>query len=1848
MEAIKKIQKLIMIVLFMVLVVMFTRVDAFTVTSSSNIVDHNFTPYKADGKWTFYCIHRGSPYKANLPAGYSANQTYGEWCVTCDKEPAKPTLPGGADWGTSNVKTMEYTSIGAVDDKSYQDAAYVMASAYESGKIEDMTTQWSLWETMLNLGHKNTEKGQWGEEAVAYRRFYESIHDGTTDVYSSQVSDTTDVSKIKVEVSQSAKTYIIGPFKVDYPVGEYGNTKWSYITDISLLNQANTTLGSVGNNKVTLLNKNGVVTSSFPKQNEDFYVKFSSTLGDIYNAKLKVDFKYLESCSATLEKYEGTINNWVWEAVDTGKECTKEHKEGEDTTIKTWKLQVEKGGKPQELVAFKRPESVHGGTPYANKNYKTTSLIVAPGGVDLTMKLSGQVFLDLDQGKINTGNNIMDGNNEALNGVEVVLYEVGSNKVVARTNSVQQYHVHTASCYSSIGHIHTGNATTGGGCYTNKVHDHVGSWEAGGPGTCYTTPVKHVHTGTPKPTINTTSKPHHHTGSATTGGGCYTEPIYHKCTSACPSSHVHTDPNGEHWTDCWEPYGSELIGEGQEVECGKCGATYRMQLRKCSNPNCTKFGNDGRVGVWEVDAGHGDCWSYQNENDGCKKIRDDHPVTECSKKGTIEGYKKTCPYNEGDSESSYTVSGNGCYTKPIYHTHDSSCYSSGSANTHIHGIDCYIIENGSFRSNDICTEHCGLCDSDFKYVKAKCNSCIFATDFVVSGCKCGYYKFGSKYQDNEGIGCEHTRVKMNCTKTETVGPTCGMQEGQIDHYELGCGRDEGAMCWELSCTKPLYVVNCTNKPSQKLTCTKSNTPEKTVSYTLKNPVVTQTNGDKKGYYEFAGLDSMKKYYVKFVYNGIMYTNVLYNSNNADNVSKADETSRYNYREPLNQQFAEIGSYPSSYQIKTKVFNNDLGDYNKTYLQEDIVDIFKLISLKMVGKNTDNYIQACREAYDAIRKETKYSSISNEELKRMIQFAADCRVPSYTVRNYPLIDNFIIDTSAKTINGTTYLPIYAGAYNQLHINLGIKARPTFDMALYKDVLKAEVEINGKKETYNYDSRKQSTTFSFGISEKDYLNGLRGAYKDSYPYVNSQQTRGVETDSYDIDLRTEEIANGQSSNYGSTGQVNRNYQVNNNYDLANADRLKVYITYKIAIRNQSSVIGAVTEVVDYFDPNYKFVDAYVGNSSGNKTGDVTKYDTSKYQANTQYKSNKGAYTTVYLRPNAETRLSNGEEQYIYVKLQLLGPSNDAGTLLSKELLNNKTLNTMNLAEINGYKTYNAKTGTGTPGLIDIDSKPGNLNISNIAALTQTNLVNYPNIRQMYEDDTSRAPAMIFKILESRTIEGEAFEDSTGKGENVYTNQTRAGDGILDGKDTTRIGGVQVELVEIKNGTQKVRATTTTNASGWYGFTGFLPGDYQVKFTYGKDHKTAMTTSSNPKIKGLNAKSYNGQDYESTKYQTVNTQYWYTDSNKWSDAKDTDESINRVINYSRNGNSVAIRNHKAEVFNSYIWPAKPYTSGNNEELAKELEENTYREAYTKTLEIEVEYAKQSVTGNQAKNNYKHQIKNVDFGIVERPKSKLTLDQDVSKIKVTLADGTVLFDTEKEVNNVQWIANGKLLEYDKGEQLNIIMDDELLNGAKLEITYDFVIKNEGEAGSTTRAVNIINYVSNNLTFDQSKNPKWEVVRKADVQNDSKTTMINNQLVDLSAQSVILKTKSDNNLTSATTPGQQVTAQLVLEKVLSAESSSDDLRYTNLAEIVEIDNTIGRYDHGAIPGNQALTVVPQEYDAAGASRNVGQTNGQDGIVIITPPTGSTYIYYTIGIVGALVLIGGIVLIKKFVLDAKK
>lgn len=609
---------------------------------------------------------------------------------------------------------------------------------------------------------------------------------------------------------------------------------------------------------------------------------------------------------------------------------------------------------------------------------------------------------------------------------------------------------------------------------------------------------------------------------------------------------------------------------------------------------------------------------------------------------------------------------------------------------------------------------------------------------------------------------------------------------------------------------------------------------------------------------------------------------------------------------------------------------------------------------------------------------------------------------------------------------------------------------------------------------------------GIKDLAYKAGLRKAYLEGIQFINSSRTCDIESDSYNMYLRPEEITNGKlpENYYG-----DNIYQViNNNYTLTPEEQLKIYITYKIAIKNQSKTNTIITEIVNYFDKNYTYIDIYIGDKQGNNIGKVSKNDTSIYGKETQYTS--ANYNTIYLQPE-ETTLNEGSELYIYVKFQLLTDTKNAEEILKEELLKGNVVNAMNLVEINGYKTEE--------GLIDIDSIPGNANVTHITKLLQGE-----NVNSIYEDDINLSPQIKYlltttlnpdgdKIDGSRTIEGIVFEDSTGKNEKVYTKEKREGDGIIQ-QEETKIAGVIVQLIETKNG--KIRAQTITDKGGWYGFVGYLPGDYKIRYIYGYDDKTAMTD--NPPMgvtAGLNKKSYNGQEYQGTKYQDKENGYWYTIQDSKSDAKDNEVRKQKVIEYSK-----SVINHKGEVLSSYKNPQpnhiKPETT---RALANELEENTYRYAYTEDMNIEIEYVTSKTEGNAIK---EYKIKGVDFGIVERPKTKLKIDQDIKSIKVILSDGTEYINTEKNLQNVQWIKDQIT---DKNEKINITMDEELTHGATIEIIYNITVKNMSELDTgKIKASNIINYVSNNLEFDISDNlkdgkPLWEIVKVNDIQTNTR-----------------------------------------------------------------------------------------------------------------------------------------------------
>ena len=389
----------------------------------------------------------------------------------------------------------------------------------------------------------------------------------------------------------------------------------------------------------------------------------------------------------------------------------------------------------------------------------------------------------------------------------------------------------------------------------------------------------------------------------------------------------------------------------------------------------------------------------------------------------------------------------------------------------------------------------------------------------------------------------------------------------------------------------------------------------------------------------------------------------------------------------------------------------------------------------------------------------------------------------------------------------------------------------------------------------------------------------------------------------------------------------------------------------------------------------------------------------------------------------------------------------------------------------------------------------------------------------------------------------------------------------------------------------------------------------------------------------------------------------------------------------------------------------------LYEELKSNTFMTAETGIIAVEFEYDRintdgyDNVNNNEANGNNdqngNYTLGNIDFGLVERPKAQLEIDKSVQNVNITLINGSVLFDINEEANNAMWqdheeysideekinednrnidFDNGEIGMYEeyysnddkhrysyreeidrivKGADKGLIqptIDEELMQGATIRITYTVKITNVGEVDyvddatkdfyyngntsgatiSTTTANQVIDYVQNNLQFESGNSINttdngWGIITVSDITGqdlvNSKLETTNNAR--LSEFNTIIQTESFG--ADALVPGQETTRTLILSQLMSPENTADDLAYENLVEIVKTSNTVGRRMAYSVVGNQdPLFTTASEVDSSYAER-----------ITILNPFGEVRIYYIIGFTVAALLIVGIVLIRKFVLKRK-
>ena len=593
-----------------------------------------------------------------------------------------------------------------------------------------------------------------------------------------------------------------------------------------------------------------------------------------------------------------------------------------------------------------------------------------------------------------------------------------------------------------------------------------------------------------------------------------------------------------------------------------------------------------------------------------------------------------------------------------------------------------------------------------------------------------------------------------------------------------------------------------------------------------------------------------------------------------------------------------------------------------------------------------------------------------------------------------------------------------------INFGLYKK-FFDLNLGTDVDSAEIEINGQKTAYTYDQILDGM-LDKDLREKLYKTtddkvdyNLYLAYSDYYYRIDDYKVPGI-TDSL-----------GQPYGEALPGKKDEKTE------------LQVYVTYTLQINNQSTQHNATGVKVKYsYDDGYE----YVGSN-----GEATVSDEGH---------------NILTISNINNVVPGEKPKEITLKFKV--KKNEDGTFFKAP---SDTSKYTNVAEIVEYSTTEGR-------LVDADSAPGNTFLGE----------NNPTDRR--EDDTDTANGIVIRFKENaeRSISGKVFDASNNNG---------VSDVIVQLIELVEINNQQYEYIwqETLAGSNTVKTTATSggrgetynvsNSDGEYKFTQrIIPGNYIVRFIYGDGRIY--------EIKG-NTLTYNGEDYKSTYVDYDYNAKWYNDTkigekylydekndeknNDISKAVDNEARRLKVMSY-----AVDVDGNKGKKLDLLDANIGGLSEEEKKTLTEEVIPSTWMCAETLKIKMPVDTDDQkdvrdelTVSNGNAPRTENTQFNNVNFGLMERPKTKLVLEKHITGLTVKpVASGVNLIaNATADINDILKATQGSQIELEgqkdglfatKSGRTNrgswYLQTDttELAQGADAYITYTYVIKNEGE----------------------------------------------------------------------------------------------------------------------------------------------------------------------------------------------
>lgn len=609
----------------------------------------------------------------------------------------------------------------------------------------------------------------------------------------------------------------------------------------------------------------------------------------------------------------------------------------------------------------------------------------------------------------------------------------------------------------------------------------------------------------------------------------------------------------------------------------------------------------------------------------------------------------------------------------------------------------------------------------------------------------------------------------------------------------------------------------------------------------------------------------------------------------------------------------------------------------------------------------------------------------------------------------------------------------------NINLGVKERAQPDLALTKDIYSAKVTVNGYEHTYMYNQK----------------------------FVDKDQNE----DEFNVDVKFGEKFGNKS--------FTRAIYPSDVKETQDKD-FSVKVVYIITLKNGSGVLySKINSLVDYFDARYTI----------EENGAIgTGYENGKIKDEIRYKLDRSYQDAEYrkLIINCDTKINpNESNKNIYVEYTLT--RNGVKDILFDKNGNQKTNieGLENIVEINSYSTYSDKDFTKSYAGIDSNSNPGST---------------IPGNKDTYEDDTDYAPGLILEVANPREIKGTVFEDNAVDPTEGGTNRERLGNGKFDDGEKT-ISGVQVGLykeadfeeikdedgkiidMQLKSKAKPVGTTTyggdnkdSTGKDGTFTIKDFAPGEYRIVYFWGdgkytiEDYKSTIWTSDNK----------NEKDGNPNTWYRVNTHIRY------SDAKD-----NYATRLKIDSEDTSI-----DKMDSMTNIDKMDSKTNSMTFGVELKDDIYNRK-TETSGID------KVTFS---------IENIDFGVIERPRQSIDVTKRAKSMKITLANGQVIADAkivekdgklqlEQQVKGVIYTEPSDK-NNPKNGQIKAEIDNELIQGATVEIKYEIKVQNNseidydskgyycyGEKGEEIvkiKASGVYDYLDNTMIAND-ENTEWE-----------------------------------------------------------------------------------------------------------------------------------------------------------------